>query len=45
MAAEVRAGGATSLREIADGLNARGVATAQDKPWSAMQVKRMLERT
>ncbi len=42
--AEVRAGGASSLREIAARLNARGVVTAQGKPWSAMQVRRMLER-
>ncbi len=42
--AEVRAGGASSLRAIAAGLNARGVVTAQGKPWSAMQVKRVLER-
>ncbi len=42
--AEVRAGGASSLRAIAAGLNMRGIATAQGKPWSAMQVKRVLER-
>jgi DNA invertase Pin-like site-specific DNA recombinase len=43
--AEVRAEGASSLREIAAGLNARGVTTAKGRLWSAMQVKRMLERT
>ena len=42
--AEVRAGGASSLRAIAAGLNMRGIATVQGKPWSAMQVKRVLER-
>jgi DNA invertase Pin-like site-specific DNA recombinase len=42
--AEVRAGGASSLRAIAAGLNTRGITTAQGKPWSAMQVKRVLER-
>jgi hypothetical protein len=26
-------------------LNARGIVTAQGKAWSAMQVKRVLERT
>jgi DNA invertase Pin-like site-specific DNA recombinase len=44
MVAEVRAAGASSLREIAAGLNARGITTAQGNPWSAMQVKRVLER-
>jgi DNA invertase Pin-like site-specific DNA recombinase len=42
---KIRASGATSLRAIAGGLNARGLATAQGRPWSAMQVKRLLERT
>jgi hypothetical protein len=41
---ELRAAGASSLRKIAVGLNARGFETAQGKPWSAMQVKRVLER-
>jgi DNA invertase Pin-like site-specific DNA recombinase len=44
MVAEIRAAGASSLREIAVGLNTRGLLTLQGKPWSAMQVKRMLER-
>jgi DNA invertase Pin-like site-specific DNA recombinase len=43
--AEIRASGASSLREIAAELNARGIPTAQGKAWSAMQVKRVLERS
>ena len=43
--AEIKATGASSLREIAAGLNARGIQTAQGKPWSAMQVKRVMERS
>jgi DNA invertase Pin-like site-specific DNA recombinase len=42
--AEIRASGASSLREIATGLNARGILTARGVEWSAMQVKRVLER-
>ncbi|GEO18733.1 recombinase family protein [Microvirga aerophila] len=42
--AEIRAAGASTLREIAAELNARGIATAKGKAWSAMQVKRVLER-
>lgn len=42
--AEIRAAGASSLREIAAGLSARGILTAQGKQWTAMQVKRVLER-
>ncbi|KQP69935.1 resolvase [Methylobacterium sp. Leaf111] len=41
---EVRAAGAVSLREIAAGLNARGIPTARGSEWSAVQVKRALER-
>jgi hypothetical protein len=44
MVAEIQASGASSLREIAAGLNAKGILTAQGKAWSAMQVKRVLER-
>jgi DNA invertase Pin-like site-specific DNA recombinase len=44
MVEEIRASGASSLRAIAAGLNARGIQTAQDGTWSAMQVKRVLER-
>ena len=42
--AEVRAAGAFSLRQIAAGLNQRGIPTARGGAWSAMQVKRVLER-
>jgi DNA invertase Pin-like site-specific DNA recombinase len=43
--AELRAAGATSLRAIADGLNAKGIPTARgDGQWSAVQVMRVLER-
>jgi hypothetical protein len=42
--AEIQADWASSLWEIAAGLNARGIPTAQRKVWSAMQVKRVLER-
>jgi len=42
---ELRAAGATSLRAIADGLNARGIPTARgDGEWSAVQVMRVLDR-
>lgn len=42
--AEIRAAGASTLREIAAGLNARGIPTPKGGQWSAMQVKRVLER-
>src|SRR3954451_19780330 len=42
--ANVRASGASSLRQIAAGLNQRGIWTAQGGAWSAMQVKRVLAR-
>lgn len=41
---EVRAAGAVSLRDIAAGLNARGIPTARGGEWSAVQVKRVMER-
>ena len=41
---DVRASGASSLREIAAGLNQRGIPAARGGPWSAVQVKRALER-
>jgi DNA invertase Pin-like site-specific DNA recombinase len=44
MVAAIQASGASSLREIAASLNARGIPTAQGGTWSAMQVKRVLER-
>ncbi|MGF9764610.1 recombinase family protein [Microvirga sp. 0TCS3.31] len=42
--AELQASGASSLRQIAAGLNARGVRTARSGEWSAVQVARVLER-
>lgn len=42
--AEIQFSGATSLREIAAKLNARGLPTAKGGLWSAMQVKRTLDR-
>ncbi|RYB01378.1 recombinase family protein [Lichenibacterium ramalinae] len=42
--ADLRAGGAMSLRELAAGLNARQVPTARGGSWSPTQVSRLLER-
>lgn len=42
--ADLRASGASSLRQIAAGLNKRGIPTARGGAWSAVQVKRVLER-
>ena len=39
---EVRAGGATSLRQIAAELNARGEMTPRGGQWSAVQVMRVI---
>lgn len=41
---EVREAGAVSLREIAAGLNARGVTTPNGGPWHATSVRRLLAR-
>ncbi|ANW00476.1 recombinase family protein [Bradyrhizobium icense] len=42
---ELQAGGATSLRSIADGLNAAGIPTARGQgKWSAVQVQRVWGR-
>lgn len=41
---EAQKAGATTLRAIADALNARGVATARGGQWHAMSVKNMLDR-
>jgi hypothetical protein len=38
----VREEGATSLRQIAAGLNAKGIATPRGGEWSAVQVQRAL---
>lgn len=40
----VRKAGATTLREIAEALNARGVQTARGGAWHAMTVKNILDR-
>lgn len=42
--ADLRAAGATTLRAIAEGLNARGLSTARGGQRSAVQVSRTLER-
>ena len=42
--AGIRADGASSLREIAAGLNDRGIPTARGGQWSAVQVQRVLQR-
>jgi DNA invertase Pin-like site-specific DNA recombinase len=41
---EVQKAGATTLRAIADALNARGVVTARGGQWHAMSVKNMIGR-
>ena len=43
--ADIQAAGAASLRQIAAGLDARGIPTARGmQRWSAVQVKRVMER-
>jgi DNA invertase Pin-like site-specific DNA recombinase len=42
IAAQLRAEGATSLRQVADGLNARGVPAPRGGRWSVVQVIRAL---
>jgi DNA invertase Pin-like site-specific DNA recombinase len=39
-----RASGATSLRDIAAALNSRGIPTARGSQWTAVAVKRVLDR-
>jgi DNA invertase Pin-like site-specific DNA recombinase len=39
-----KATGASSLREIAAGLNERGIPTARGGQWSAVQVQRLINR-
>jgi DNA invertase Pin-like site-specific DNA recombinase len=41
---ELRAAGAVSLRQIAAGLNAKGITAARGGPWTREQVRRVLER-
>lgn len=42
--AELRAEGATSLRDLATGLTSRGITTPRGAPWTATAVKRVLVR-
>jgi len=42
--ADIRASGATSLRQIAAALNAKGIRAARGGKWSAVQVQRVMER-
>jgi DNA invertase Pin-like site-specific DNA recombinase len=41
---DLKTNGAVSLRQIADGLNSRGITTAKGGQWSAVQVQRLMER-
>jgi hypothetical protein len=41
---DLSASGAVSLRQIAAGLNARGIKTSRGGKWSAVQVQRVMER-
>lgn len=41
---ELKASGATSLQQIATGLNAKGIRTARGGEWSAVQVRRLLRQ-
>jgi len=40
---ELQAAGCESLRDIADGLNGRGIPTARHGKWSAVQVMWLLQ--
>ena len=42
--ADLKTSGATSLRQIAAGLNGRGIKTPRGGEWSAVQVQRVIER-
>ncbi|WP_043539649.1 recombinase family protein [Salinarimonas rosea] len=42
--AELRATGRSSLRDLAAGLNARGIPTPRGRAWTAVQVKRVIDR-
>jgi DNA invertase Pin-like site-specific DNA recombinase len=41
---DLKASGAVSLREIAAGLNERGIPTARGGKWAAVQVQRVMSR-
>jgi DNA invertase Pin-like site-specific DNA recombinase len=43
MIGDLKAKGATSLHQIAEGLNQRGIKTARGGEWSAVQVQRVLK--
>jgi DNA invertase Pin-like site-specific DNA recombinase len=43
--ADIRVGGAASLRAVAAELNSRGIPSARGGDWSAIQVERVLERS
>jgi hypothetical protein len=42
---EAQRAGAETLRDVADALNARGIATARGGKWYATSVKNLLERS
>lgn len=42
--AKIQAGGATTLRQIAAGLNALNISTSRGSEWSAVQVQRVLRK-
>jgi DNA invertase Pin-like site-specific DNA recombinase len=42
---EAQKAGATTLRAVADALNARGISTARGGSWHAMSVKNVLDRS
>jgi Recombinase len=41
---QLKGAGAASLRQIAAGLNAKGIKTARAGVWSAVQVQRVIRR-
>lgn len=41
---ELKANSVTSLRAIASAFNERGIKTARGDQWTAMQVRRVLDR-
>jgi hypothetical protein len=41
---EAQKAGATTLRAVAEALNARGISTARGGTWHAMSVKNVLDR-
>ena len=42
---DIRTGGAITPQQIADGLNERGITAARGGAWSAVQVRRILQRS